>query len=57
MMDQNVFSMIQNIVYNPLMSHGLLWWCLYYLSGQGQYTIHTFIMEGQKALALNLKYL
>jgi len=49
--------MLQNIVTNPLMSHGLLWWCLYILSGRGQYTVHTFSMEGQKALRLNLKYL
>jgi len=25
--------------------------------GQGQYTVHTFSMEGQKTLKLNLKYL
>jgi len=46
-----------NILTNPLVSHGLLWWCLYFLSGQGQYTVHTFSMEGQKALRLHLKYL
>jgi len=49
--------MLQNILTNPLMSHGLLWWCLYFLSGQGQYTVHIFSMEEQKALGLNLKYL
>jgi len=54
-LDQNVFSMLQNILTNPLVSHGLLWWCLYFLSGQGQYSVHTFSMEGQKTLRLNLK--
>jgi len=29
-------SMLQNILTNPLLSHGLLWWCLYFLSGQSQ---------------------
>jgi len=52
-----IFHASKHSNYNPLMSHGLLWWCLYYLSGQGQYTVHTLSMEGQKALGLNLKYL
>jgi len=47
--------MLQNIPTNPLVSHGPLWWCLYFLSGQGQYTVHKFSMKGQKALRLNLK--
>jgi len=49
--------MLQNILTNPLMSHGLLWWCLYFLTGQGKYTVYTFSMEGHKALRLHLKYL
>jgi len=49
--------MLQNIVTNPLMSHGLLWWCLYFLSGHGEYTVHTFPMEGLKTLGLNVKHL
>jgi len=56
-LDQNVFSKLQNILTNPMMSHGLLWWCLYFLSEQGHYTLYTFSMEGQKALRLNRKYL
>jgi len=35
----------------------ILFFSLYFLSGQGQYTVHTFPMEGPKALGLNLKYL
>jgi len=38
------------------MSHGLLG-CLYFLSEQAQYTVHTVSMEEQKALGLNVKYL
>ena len=56
-LDQNVFPMLQKILTDPLMSHGLLWWCFSYLSGHEQYTIHTASMEGLRALGLNLKYL
>jgi len=30
---------------------------VFILYGQGQYPVHTFSMEGQKTLGLNLKYL
>jgi len=46
--------MLQNILTNPLMSHGLL----FMMSLLPFWTrTHTFSMEGQKSLGLNLKYL
>ena len=54
---QKVFSSLDKLKIEPLMSHGLFWWCLYCLSGRGQYAVHWLSMEEQKALGLNLKYL
>jgi len=54
---KRIFDASKHSLTKPLMSHGILWWCLYFLSGKGQYTEHTCSMEGQKSLGLNLKYL
>ena len=54
---QTVFPSLDKLKIEPLMSHGLLWWCLYCLSGREQYAVHWLSMEEQKALEQNLKYL
>jgi len=45
-----IFDASKRSITSPLMSHGLLLWCLYFLSGQGQFTVHTCQWRDRKLL-------
>ncbi len=54
---QKVFSLLHNIPIEPLMSHGLLWQCFWYLSGPWMCKDPCCLWKDQKALGLNPKHL